>query len=59
MGDPRAPQLVRVCTERMRPKDIRKAQALAEQWHPSGEPQAPAVNVERLFKPRPAGSSDN
>ncbi len=53
LGDPRATQLVAVCAERMQPGDIKKARLLADQWHPSNQPQMPAVDASRLFKPRP------
>jgi TPR repeat protein len=48
MGDPRAGQLFRTTASRMKPKDVKQAQALVEQWHPAGK--AAQTEEAKLFK---------
>jgi TPR repeat protein len=51
MGDPRAAQLFRTTAERMKPKEIKQAQALVAQWQPASQPANRFQNA-KLFKPR-------
>jgi TPR repeat protein len=51
MGDPRAGVLLSTTASRMRPADLKKAQALAAEWKPSAAP--PTTETARLFKPMP------
>jgi TPR repeat protein len=49
LGDPRAAELFRTTETRMKPKDIKAAQALVDQWHPAAKP-APDIEEAKLFK---------
>ncbi len=52
-GDPRAAELVKTTADRMKPKDVTHAQAVAEEWQPSrkasNDPMGQAA-IARLFK---------
>ena len=51
-GDPRASELVTVAASKMRPGDIKKAQAQVDSWHPTNKPAT--VETAALFAPRQA-----
>jgi TPR repeat protein len=50
MGEPRAGELFRTTAERMKPKEIKNAQLLAEQWTPPSSPPKPSLEEDVLFK---------
>ena len=53
LGDARAAELLRTTAARMKPGDVKKAQALIDQWQPSGKP-AGQIEEAKLFKQAPA-----
>ncbi|HEY1339816.1 MAG TPA: metallophosphoesterase [Bryobacteraceae bacterium] len=53
LGDPRAGELVNSCTNKMQPRDIKKAQALVAQWQPHPKPAVQTAETQ-LFKAPPA-----
>jgi TPR repeat protein len=53
LGDPRAGSLIEAAANKMRPKDIKKAQQLAKTWTPPEKGQATQTAAADLFKPRP------
>jgi TPR repeat protein len=53
MGDPRAKELLDTTAERMKPKDVTRAQTLSAEWKPP-TPKQPSTDVAELFLPQPA-----
>jgi TPR repeat protein len=51
-GDPRAGELLSSTTNKLQPKDLKKAQALVEQWQPASKPPTQVADA-HLFKPAP------
>ena len=45
-GDPRAPGLVHAAAEKLKPKDIQRAETLASEWRSAHPPKTPATQTE-------------
>jgi uncharacterized protein len=50
LNEPRAGELFRTAAERMKPKEIKRAELVAQQWNPSLTPQKPASDEAVYFK---------
>jgi TPR repeat protein len=56
-GDPHAGELLAAVTNKLKPRDLKKAQAQVDQWQPSPAAATPVADADsRLFKPRPSAS---
>jgi TPR repeat protein len=49
LGEPRADELIETTAERMNKRDVKRAEALVDEWHPSNHPK-PELEEAKLFK---------
>ena len=57
LGDPRAAELVTTCAAKMKPNDIKKAEAMLASWQPP-KSEAPRLDTARIFaQPAPSGTT--
>jgi TPR repeat protein len=55
-GDPHATDLLAAVTNKLKPRDLKKAKAQVDQWQPA--PPTPVADTDaRLFKPRPVAQA--
>ncbi len=53
-GEPRGVELISWVTEKLTPREMKKAEAVAEAWQPANPTTPPAFDQSHLFKPPPA-----
>ncbi len=56
-GEPRGVELISWVTEKLTPREMKKAEAVADAWQPSNPTPPPPFDQSHLFKPPPAAGS--
>ncbi|HEX3879648.1 MAG TPA: metallophosphoesterase, partial [Bryobacteraceae bacterium] len=58
LGEPRARQMISMAQDKLKPKDLKTAQAKVDSWQPATKAEAPVSTAEVLFK-QPAQGAEN